>query len=166
MVVPLTAITVIVPPVSDEPGQSAGAARWDELPARGSLAPKLRFGRPIGDRAVGGVAVLRAWSFMAMDSAKRDFAAPDTAMAYPWKHFIGGHMGRLGTRADMVLYQQYVNDIIDGVKKALGTVDPTRSLPRRRAAGAVRPGTSCCSTARRRSKTATCEATPPSSAWT
>jgi hypothetical protein len=46
-------------------------------------------------------------------------------MAYPWKHFIGGHIGRLGTRADMVLYQQYVNDIIDGVKKALSTVDPT-----------------------------------------
>jgi hypothetical protein len=34
-------------------------------------------------------------------------------------------MGRLGTRADIVVYQQYVNDIIDGVKKALGTVDPT-----------------------------------------
>ena len=34
-------------------------------------------------------------------------------------------MGRLGTRADMVLYQQYMNDIIDGVRKALATVDPT-----------------------------------------
>jgi hypothetical protein len=34
-------------------------------------------------------------------------------------------MGRLGTRADMVLYQQHVNDIIDGVKKALATVNPT-----------------------------------------
>ena len=34
-------------------------------------------------------------------------------------------MGRLGTRAGMVLYRQYVNDIIDGVKKALGTVVPT-----------------------------------------
>ena len=34
-------------------------------------------------------------------------------------------MGRLGTRADMVLYQQYVNDIIDDVNKALATVDPT-----------------------------------------
>jgi hypothetical protein len=28
-------------------------------------------------------------------------AAPATANAYAWKHFIGGHMGRLGTRADM-----------------------------------------------------------------
>ena len=25
-------------------------------------------------------------------------AAPATALTYPWKHFIGGHMGRLGTR--------------------------------------------------------------------
>jgi hypothetical protein len=46
-------------------------------------------------------------------------------MAYPWTHYIGGHMGRLGTRDDMVLYQQYVNDIIAGVKKALANVDPT-----------------------------------------
>jgi glyoxylase-like metal-dependent hydrolase (beta-lactamase superfamily II) len=52
-------------------------------------------------------------------------AAPDTAMAYPWKHFIGGHMGRIGTRDDMVLYQQYVTDIIANVKKALADVDPT-----------------------------------------
>ena len=52
-------------------------------------------------------------------------AAPAKAMAYPWKHFIGGHMGRLGTRADMAVYQQYVDDIIDGVKKALVAVDPT-----------------------------------------
>ena len=52
-------------------------------------------------------------------------AVADTAMAYPWKHFIAGHMGRLGTRAGMALCQQYVNDIIDGVKKALAAVDPT-----------------------------------------
>jgi len=64
-------------------------------------------------------------SFNLNEDVPGSIAAPDTAMAYPWKHFIGGHMGRLGTRADMVLYQQYVNDIIDGVKKALGTVDPT-----------------------------------------
>src|SRR5437868_5292143 len=52
-------------------------------------------------------------------------AAPATAMAYPWKHFIGGHMGRLGTRDDMTVYQRYVDDIIAGVKKALVAVDPT-----------------------------------------
>src|SRR6266481_1384983 len=73
--------------------------------------------------------ILPGWvpydSFNLNEDGPGSIAAPDTAMAYPWKHFIGGHMGRLGTRADMVLYQQYVNDIIDGVKKALGTVDPT-----------------------------------------
>jgi hypothetical protein len=40
-------------------------------------------------------------------------------------HFIGGHMGRLGTRDDMTVYQQYVDDIIAGVKQALVAVDPT-----------------------------------------
>ena len=64
-------------------------------------------------------------SFNLNQDVPGSIAAPDTAMAYPWTHFIGGHMGRLGTRDDMVLYQQYVNDIIDGVKNALATVDPT-----------------------------------------
>ena len=27
--------------------------------------------------------------------------APANALAYSWKHFIGGHMGRLGTRDDL-----------------------------------------------------------------
>jgi hypothetical protein len=64
-------------------------------------------------------------SFNLNEDVPGSIAAPDTAMAYPWKHFIGGHMGRLGTRNDMVVYQQYVNDIIGGVKKALAVVDPT-----------------------------------------
>jgi glyoxylase-like metal-dependent hydrolase (beta-lactamase superfamily II) len=64
-------------------------------------------------------------SFNINEDVAGSLAAPVTAMAYPWTHFIGGHMGRLGTRDDMVLYQQYVNDIIAGVKTALGAVDPT-----------------------------------------
>ena len=52
-------------------------------------------------------------------------AAPAKALKYPWKHYIGGHMGRPGTRGDLVIHQQYVADLIDGVKKALVTVDPT-----------------------------------------
>jgi glyoxylase-like metal-dependent hydrolase (beta-lactamase superfamily II) len=52
-------------------------------------------------------------------------AAPDTALSYPWKHFIGGHMGRLGTRDDIALHQQYMADIADHSKRALDTVDPT-----------------------------------------
>ena len=53
-------------------------------------------------------------------------AAPTTALSYPWKHYIGGHVGRLGTRDDVVLHQQYVADIarqLPGQRSA--TVDPT-----------------------------------------
>jgi hypothetical protein len=63
-------------------------------------------------------------SFNLNEDVQGSIAAPDTANACPWTHFIGGHMGRIGTRADMALYQQYVNDIIAGVKKALANVDP------------------------------------------
>src|SRR3981189_3541997 len=49
--------------------------------------------------------------------------APATALAYPWKHFIGGHLGRLGTRDDVVLHQQYMADIVDNVKSAITKVD-------------------------------------------
>jgi len=73
--------------------------------------------------------VLPRWapydSFNLNEDVQGSIAAPATAKAYPWKHFIGGHMGRLGTRDDMTVYQRYVDDIIAGVKKALVTVDPT-----------------------------------------
>jgi glyoxylase-like metal-dependent hydrolase (beta-lactamase superfamily II) len=51
--------------------------------------------------------------------------APATALSYPWKHLISGHMGRLGTRDDVTLQQQYVADLSAGARTALGTVDPT-----------------------------------------
>jgi glyoxylase-like metal-dependent hydrolase (beta-lactamase superfamily II) len=51
--------------------------------------------------------------------------APASALEYPWKHYIGGHLGRLGTRADIELHQQYINDIVESSKQALGQVDPT-----------------------------------------
>ena len=51
--------------------------------------------------------------------------AADTALTYPWKHFIGGHMGRLGTRDDVATHRQYMADIVDSSRKALDTVDPT-----------------------------------------
>ena len=51
--------------------------------------------------------------------------APDTALSYSWKHFIGGHMGRLGTREDIALHQQYMADIAENSRKAIDTVDPT-----------------------------------------
>jgi glyoxylase-like metal-dependent hydrolase (beta-lactamase superfamily II) len=51
--------------------------------------------------------------------------APATALSYPWKHLISGHMGRLGTRDDVTLQQQYVADLSAGARTALGSVDPT-----------------------------------------
>jgi glyoxylase-like metal-dependent hydrolase (beta-lactamase superfamily II) len=51
--------------------------------------------------------------------------APATALTYPWKHFLGGHMGRLGTRNDVALHQRYMADIAEQSRKALDTVDPT-----------------------------------------
>ena len=51
--------------------------------------------------------------------------APAKALAYPWKHFIGGHLGRLGTRDDVTLHQRYMADIDASVRKTLPTIDPT-----------------------------------------
>ncbi len=52
--------------------------------------------------------------------------ASANALAYSWKHFIGGHLGRLGTRDDVTLHQQYMADISESSRKAIDTVDPTR----------------------------------------
>ena len=52
-------------------------------------------------------------------------AAPAIALSYPWKHLIAGHLGRLGTRDDAILHQQYIADIEAGARTALATVDPT-----------------------------------------
>jgi glyoxylase-like metal-dependent hydrolase (beta-lactamase superfamily II) len=54
--------------------------------------------------------------------------APGTALTYRWKHFIGGHMGRLGSRDDVATHRQYMADIADSSRKALERVDPTPYL--------------------------------------
>ena len=51
--------------------------------------------------------------------------APARALAYPWKHFIGGHNGRLGTRDDVTLHQQYMADLDASIRTTLDTLDPT-----------------------------------------
>jgi glyoxylase-like metal-dependent hydrolase (beta-lactamase superfamily II) len=51
--------------------------------------------------------------------------APANALAYSWKHFIGGHNGRLGTRDDVTLHQQYMADIAENSRQAIDSVDPT-----------------------------------------
>ena len=52
-------------------------------------------------------------------------AMPATALTYPWKTLISGHLGRLGTREDVVLHQQYMADLEASARTALDTVDPT-----------------------------------------
>ena len=52
-------------------------------------------------------------------------AAPATALNYSWTHFIGGHLGRLGTRDDVTLHQQYMADIDASVRATLPKIDPT-----------------------------------------
>jgi len=64
-------------------------------------------------------------SFNLNEDVPGSVAAPAKALAYPWSHFVGGHIGRLGTRDYMVVYQQYIADLVDSVKVALNTVDPT-----------------------------------------
>src|SRR5882762_3654473 len=52
-------------------------------------------------------------------------AMPDHALSYPGTHLISGHVGRLGTRDDVKLHQQYIADISEQARTALATVDPT-----------------------------------------
>ena len=52
-------------------------------------------------------------------------AAPATALTYPWKTLISGHLGRLGTRDDVILHQKYMADLDASSRAALNTVDPT-----------------------------------------
>jgi glyoxylase-like metal-dependent hydrolase (beta-lactamase superfamily II) len=50
---------------------------------------------------------------------------PANALAYSWKHFIGGHLTRLGNRDDIALHQQYMADIAESSRKALDAADFT-----------------------------------------
>jgi len=54
--------------------------------------------------------------------------APATALGYSWTHFIGGHLGRLGTREDLALHQQYMADIAESSRQTSDTADPTRFI--------------------------------------
>ncbi len=51
--------------------------------------------------------------------------APANALAYSWKHFIGGHNGRLGTRDDITLHQQYMADLVESSREAIDSLDGT-----------------------------------------
>jgi hypothetical protein len=59
------------------------------------------------------------------DDIQGYIAAPGTALTYPWKTLISGHLGRLGTRDDVLLQQQYLADIDASARAALASTDPT-----------------------------------------
>ena len=50
--------------------------------------------------------------------------APAIALSYPWTHLISGHVGRLATRDDVAVHQQYIADIEASSKEALASVNP------------------------------------------
>ncbi|HXP57577.1 MAG TPA: MBL fold metallo-hydrolase [Streptosporangiaceae bacterium] len=50
--------------------------------------------------------------------------APAIALSYPWTHLISGHVGRLATRDDVAIHQQYIADIEASAKEALTSVNP------------------------------------------
>jgi glyoxylase-like metal-dependent hydrolase (beta-lactamase superfamily II) len=52
-------------------------------------------------------------------------AAPGVALDYAWTHLVSGHMGRLGSRDDVALHQQFVGDLVDSIKQVFTTFDPT-----------------------------------------
>lgn len=51
--------------------------------------------------------------------------AHDIAMDYGWTSLVGGHLGRLGVRADGELQREYVSDLDASVKQTLTSLDPT-----------------------------------------
>jgi hypothetical protein len=52
-------------------------------------------------------------------------AAQDVAMSYPWRTLVGGHLGRLGSRADGELQIQYMADLLAGARATMASLDPT-----------------------------------------
>ena len=51
-------------------------------------------------------------------------AAPAIALDYPWTHLISGHLGRVATREDVAMHQQYIADIEASSREALASVNP------------------------------------------
>lgn len=51
--------------------------------------------------------------------------AHQVAMRYPWQTLVGGHLGRLGLRADAVVQQHYIDDLELSARQTLESLDPT-----------------------------------------
>lgn len=46
-------------------------------------------------------------------------------MSYPWQTLAGGHLGRLGSRADAELQIQYLADLLASTRATVASLDPT-----------------------------------------
>lgn len=51
--------------------------------------------------------------------------AHDRIMDYSWSSFLGGHLGRVGTREDGEILVRYVKDLENHARVAINEVDPT-----------------------------------------
>ena len=51
--------------------------------------------------------------------------AQDVAMSSPWQTLVAGHLGRLGTRADVDLQRQYVADLTASARATIASLNPT-----------------------------------------
>jgi len=50
-------------------------------------------------------------------------SAHDTILSYDFDHYVGGHWGRVGTRADVIVQKAYIDDVMTNAAEALRTVD-------------------------------------------
>ena len=85
-------------------------------------------------------------------------AMPATALTYPWKTLISGHLGRLGTREDVTLHQQYM----DGPRGQREDSPSTPSIRRPTSRSTARSGT-CGPPSRPTSTRSATRRQPPSS---
>jgi glyoxylase-like metal-dependent hydrolase (beta-lactamase superfamily II) len=66
------------------------------------------------------------WKQLAVSQDIPDWInAQDVAMSYPWQTLVGGHLGRLGTRADAELQIAYVADLLAGARATVTSLDPS-----------------------------------------
>jgi glyoxylase-like metal-dependent hydrolase (beta-lactamase superfamily II) len=52
------------------------------------------------------------------------FHAHDQALEYPFSTLVGGHLGRLGSRDDVIIQKSYLADLSDSTRAAVAVVDP------------------------------------------
>ena len=50
-------------------------------------------------------------------------AAPAKALSYPFERFVGGHLNRLGTRADVEVHQEFMAELKSECERAIDTFD-------------------------------------------